>query len=253
MPAGTRIPTRPEQFAPYMDNTDDLQLAANPTAPPPQNFQKFGWTAAESAQWTAFRKQSDKLFQQVSDKKKSTSDLKDQMKILIKNVKAYDHDKLSGHHLLDKVALNGTTSDCETFRVKRGTALAKSVTKTSGDTGTLIPVLSVRKNNVGEHLLRATNNDKEKSKAIPKGMKFLKVYRFIGTKPPSSIDDYIFVANAKRGKALSHFSDLGLDPNVKMWAWYIARYESSTGKLGDPSPSIKVDVNLQDETSAPAA
>ncbi|MBI3502116.1 MAG: hypothetical protein HY063_09995 [Bacteroidetes bacterium] len=253
MPKDTRIPTKATEFAPYMDNTDDLQLAANPTAPPPQNFQKFGWTAAESAQWTAFRKQSDKLFQELSDKKKSSTDIKDQMKILIKNVKAYDHDKLNGHKLLDKVALGGTTSDCETFRVKRSTALAKSPAKTAGDPGTLIPVLFLRRMKVGEHLLTTKDPDKKKTEAIPHGMKFCKVYRFIGTAAPTSIKQYEFIVNAKRGLALSKFSDLGLDPNLKLWAWYIARYESSTGKLGDPSSALKVDVSLQDETSAPSA
>jgi len=235
-----------------MDNTDDLQLTNNPTPPPALNYLKWGWTAVESAQWTTYRKQSDKLFQQLSDKKKSTGDIKDQMKLLIKTVKQYDHDKITGHKLLDKVALSGTSSDCETFRVKRGTSLAKSASKTSGDTGTLIPVLTLKKNKEGEHQLTVKNPDKPKSAALPHGMKFAKVYRFIGTAAPKSIDDYKFIGNAKRGLIISKFADEGLDPNIKLWAWYISRYESNKGMLGEASAAIKVGVLLQDESSNPA-
>ena len=255
MPDRTRIPAAPTEFAPYMDVTDNLQLSTDP-ATGQAVYKNWGWTSNDSSQWTAYRKQSDKLFLQLSDKKKSSTDTKDQMKILIASVKKYDHDPITGHHLLDKIAIGGTSSDAETFRVKRGTALAATSLATAktkgGSTGTAvteIPALSIKRNSEGEHILNAINPETPKSKAKPKGIKFLKVYRYIGTKAPIALSQYQFVANAKRGIAKSEFANIGLDANTKLWAWYIARYESNKGVLGSPSPAIKVGILLQDETT----
>jgi len=253
MPDRTRIPTAATEFAPYMDTTDNLQLSIDPSTGQPV-YKNWNWTVADSSQWTAYRTQSDALFLKLSDKKKSSTDTKDQMRILITTVKKYDHDPITGHHLLDKIAISGTSSDAETFRVKRGTALAGGATaKTKGgSTGTTIkqiPALSIKRNSEGEHILNAINPDTPKSKAKPKGIKFLKVYRYIGTKAPIALSQYQFVANAKRGIAKSEFAGIGLDANTKLWAWYIGRYESNKGVLGSASPAIKVGVLLQDETT----
>ena len=107
----------------------------------------------------------------------------------------------------------------------------------------------MKKNIEGEHQLVVRNSDKAKSKALPKEIKFLKVYRYVGVTAPTSIKQYEFVGNAKRGLIISNFAELGLDPNIKLWAWYIARYESTKGMLGNPSPALKAGVLLQDETS----
>jgi hypothetical protein len=232
-----------------------LQLSIDPITGQPV-YKNWNWTAADSAQWTAYRIASDKLFLKLSDKKKSSTDIKDQMKILITTVKKYDHDPITGHHLLDKIAISGTSSDAETFRVKRGTALAATGMATAKKKGssasgavTQIPVLSMKLNSEGEHILNAINPDTPKSKAKPKGIKFLKVYRYIGTKPPIAISQYQFVANAKRGIAKSEFANIGLDANTKLWAWYIGRYESNKGVLGSASPALKAGILLQDETT----
>jgi hypothetical protein len=118
-----RISSKPSEFAPYMQSTDKLQLSIDITTGNPK-WKVWGWTSAQSAQWTSYRNQSDTLFPQWSDKNHNNTDITDQMNILIKAVKKYDNDPLTGVHLLDKVALGGTISDCETFHVKRGTALA---------------------------------------------------------------------------------------------------------------------------------
>jgi hypothetical protein len=248
MSTTSRIPTKPADFAPFMDNTDDHQLSINPLSG--QAFYKdWGWTTAESSQWTTYRKQSDKLFQELGDKKHSTSEEREEMTILIKNVKAFDHDKLSGHHLLDKIAILGTVNSCATFKVKRGTPLVLTTDKIGPLPGMLVPVVTMRENIEGEHKLAVRNPKTPKSRAIPKGMKFCKVYRFIGTAAPTSIKQYEFIGNAKRGMIVSNFAELGLDANIKLWAWYIARYESTKGVLGNPSAALKAGVLLQDESS----
>ena len=250
MAAGTRIPTEPDVFAPFMDNTDNHQLSINPVSG--QAYWKdWGWTTADSAQWTAYRTQSDKLYLLYSDKKHNNTENRNEMTTLIKNVKAYDHNPLTGHHLLDKIAIMGTMNSCSIFKVKRGTPLVLTADKIGPLPGTLIPVLTERLNTEGEHKLAVRNPLKPKSRAIPKGMKFCKVYRFIGTAAPTSISQYQFIGNAKRGLIVSNFAEIGLDPTAKLWAWYIARYESTKGVLGNPSKALKMGVLLQDESPLP--
>ncbi len=243
-----RISTKPSEFAPYMQSTDKLQLSINPTTGNPK-WKDWGWTSAQSAQWTSFRNQSDLLFPQWSDKNNNNTNITDQMGILIRNVKKYDNDPLTGFHLLDKVAMNGTISDCETFHVKRGTALAAvshQGAATARNIGGLVagpekPVLAMKKYDVGEHHITVTNPDTPKSHALPSGIKFAKVYRYIGTVAPTSLSQYQFVGNAKRGSVLSSISsaDLAAIPaNTISYAWYIARYESNKGVLGDACGAI---------------
>jgi hypothetical protein len=241
----SRIPRDPDEFAPFMDNTDNLQLAIVPPSIT-ANYVNWGWTQAQSAQWTAYRKQSDALFLVYSNKKQSNTENKEQMKILIETVEKYDHDPILGNHLLDRIAILGSVSDCTTFKVKRGTPLVLKANEAGPQPGTLIPVLTERLNTEGEHKLAVRNSQKPKSRAIPKGMKFCKVYRYIGTAAPTSISQYQFIVNAKRGLAISSFADIGLDPTVKLWAWYIARYESTKGVLGNPLAALKMGVLLQD-------
>ena len=251
-----RIPSAAAEFATYMDGADNLQLATgNPTTT--KKWQNWGWTAAQSTQWTAYRNQSDALYLQWADKNHNNTDITDQMKVLIKAVKKFDNDPITGAHLLDKIALNGTLSDCATFKVKRGTALAavshqgsataRNVGGVAVGTGASAekPVLAITKYDVGEHQLSVTNPDTPKSHALPAGIKFAKVYRFIGTAAPTAISQYVFVANASRGSALSSFADADLAPfaaGTVLYAWYIARYESTKGVLGDACGAIRAQI-----------
>jgi hypothetical protein len=258
-----RISGKPTEFAPYMQSTDKLQLSAGTpiivsgVSTPQTKWQNWGWTLAQSQQWTSFRNQSDLLFPQWSDKNHNNTDTTDQMGLLIKNVKKYDNDPLTGFHLLDRVALSGTISDCETFHVKRGTALAvvshqgsataRSVGGVAVGTGasSLKPVLSIKKYDVGEHIVSVVNPETPKSSALPDGIKFAKLYRFIGTAAPTAISQYTFVANAKKGKALSSFADADLAAfaaGTVVYAWYIARYESNKGVLGDACGAIHAQI-----------
>jgi hypothetical protein len=235
-----------------MQTTDKLQLSINPSTGNPK-WKDWGWTSAQSAQWTSYRNQSDTLFPQWADKNHNNTDTTDQMGLLIKAVKKYDNDPLTGFHLLDRVALSGTISDCETFHVKRGTALAAvshqgaATARTIGGlvTGPEKPVLAVKKYDVGEHVIGVTNPDTPKSHALPAGIKFAKVYRFIGTAAPTALSQYQFVGNAKRGSVLSSFSDGDLaafPAATTVYAWYIARYESNKGVLGDACGAIRAQI-----------
>ncbi len=251
-----RIPNKASAFAVYMQNTDNLQLSAGIPATT-KKWQNWGWTAAQSAQWTSFRTQSDALYPQYADENHNNTSITDQMNILIKSTKKYDNDVLVGFHLLDKVALGGTINDCETFRVKRnsplagvshqGAATARSVGGIAVGTGASAgkPVLVIKKYDVGEHRISVTNPETPTSHALPDGIKFAKVYRYIGIAAPTGINQYMFVGNAKRGSVLSSFADADLSAfaaNVSVYAWYIARYESNKGILGDACGAIHAQI-----------
>ena len=48
--------------------------------------------------------------------------------------------------------------------------------------------------------------------------------------------------NAKRGLFHNRLSGAETSGSVKIYAWYIARYESTTGVMGDPSLPQKVEI-----------
>jgi hypothetical protein len=251
-----RISSKAPEYAVYMQNTDNLQLSDG-IAAGTKKWQNWGWTADESSQWTSLRSQSDILYPQYADGSKSNTTVIDQMNLLIMNTKKYDNDPLTGHHLLDKIALNGTISDCETFHVKRGTALAavshqgagnsRNVGGSAVGTGSssLKPVITITKYAVGEHEVLVSNPDTPTSHALPDGIKFAKLYCFIGTSAPTSLSQYNFVGNASRGHVLSAFSDADLAPfpaGTVLYAWYIARYESNKGVLGDACGAVRAQI-----------
>ncbi|HEX7415355.1 MAG TPA: hypothetical protein VF411_15025 [Bacteroidia bacterium] len=249
----TRISSIASEFAAFMQRTDNLQLAVG-TPTTTRKWQNWGWTLGQSQQWTAYRNQSDLLYPQYADPKHVNTDITDEMNLLIANVKKYDNDHLTGARLLDKVALNGTLNDCETFNVKRGTALAAvshqgaaTQRAVGGVAGSLTPLGVVKHYFVGQHVLEATNPNTPNSHALPDGAKFCKGYRFIGTagQVPTATAQYVFVGNVKRGTLHSSFTaaDLAAFPaETVVYAWYIFRYESTTGVLGDPCGSIKAQI-----------
>jgi hypothetical protein len=226
----TRIPTSIPAFVAYMDDTDNYQLVNVP----PINYVRWTWTAAQSAQWTVYRTQCDKLWLLYSNKKGSrTTDIKDQFRTLIKQTHKFDHD----NKLLALIAIKGSNSDWEMFHIKAGTDLQDITPTRTADPGQKKPVLTIRKITHLQHQLTVRNPDKPKSGAMPKGMKFCKVYRYVASSqtPPTSTDQYKFIGNAKRGLIISTFTDA----DAEKTAWYIACYETNAGKLGQPCDFVK--------------
>jgi hypothetical protein len=249
-----RISTNASAFAVYMQNTDNLQLA-NGITTGTKKWQNWGWTAAQSAQWSAFRTQSDLLYPQYADKNHNSTGIIAQMNLLIKATKKYDNDPLTGNHLLERIGLYGTLSDCETFHVKRNTALAnvshlgaagqRSAGGVAVGTGAswVKPILTIKKYDVCQHHISVTNPNTPNSHALPKGIKFAKIYRYVGTVEPTGINQYLFIGNAKQGAGLSSFADADLAAfatGTAVYAWYIARYESNKGVLFDASGVLYV-------------
>jgi hypothetical protein len=137
--------------------------------------------------------------------------------------------------------------------VKRGTALervSRQGNPAQHNISALVagdgkPMLKIKKYDVAEHLISIGNTDSPKRAALPDGVKFVKVYRFVGTTAPTALAQYTFVGNAQRGTVLSSFTDIDLAAfaaDAVVYAWYVARYESSKGVLGNACGSIRAEI-----------
>jgi hypothetical protein len=211
-------------------------------------IQRSIWTGIgpglKNAEVTKMREKADELFAIMKNKRNCPVEIKDEMKFLIKSFMDYDHGKTEPHHLLDKIAAFGSLSDWEATNVKQGTPLAKRRTK-EGD-GMMLkmkhPELLLRSNNIVSHLLTIINPDTPESKAPPKGFNSILIFCYIGFEPPAGLSDYRQAGKTNRGLFVKSFSGFEPEINAPHFAWYIARYESRKGMLGEPSEPLKVPI-----------
>jgi hypothetical protein len=237
----TRISKKPIEFNNYMNLTDDLQVSITPPAST-KRYLLWGWTDDESSQWTAFRHDCNQLFAEYSDPDKSGHGVIAKMNETVSKVRYYDNSKKDGHHLLDKVALNGTVDDCLTFNVVRGTVLQADPVHHSDGPVTLLPTLVFKKHELGSQIIGVSCSTDPKSKKLPEGIVFAKIYRYVGKTPPTSLMQYQFIGNAKYGEFTSQLADI-IIPEGETWeAHYFGRYESCKGTLGNPSAVISAPI-----------
>ena len=234
-----RISTNKDKFNKYLNATDDLQKSALPAPSTDKRYTIWGWKDEESTQWTEFRKTSNEYMTLLGDPDTYSPAVVKKMNKHIKEVRLYDNDKINGHHLLDKVAVFGTMDDQITFNLKRDTSMAEEPSEGEKKPMMIVPALSIIQFGLGQQLIGATQSDGKKTKALPEGMKFLKIYRAIASVRPESFDDYHFLGNAKRGRLLSSFEGIQIPEDKKLNAYYIARYESTTGALGGLSAVLE--------------
>jgi hypothetical protein len=241
-----RISRNPAKCTEYMIITDDLQKSVL-TAPDTLRYALYGWSAAESKAWSDFRVKCEKTYSVYSDPAKTGPGPRLAMHILIKQIRAYDNHPKEGHHLLDKVALNGTIDDCFTFNVKRGTTLEAKPRRYESKEINSTPVISIKNIGLGNHTLLIEHPENLQSKKLPEGIIFVKIYRYIGSEPPQKLNQYEMIGNAKRSEFISDFADLEFDTDKKVYAWYYARYESTKGLLGLPGNIRKAPVILSSD------
>jgi hypothetical protein len=238
-----RISLNPSKCKNFMIRTDDNQKSIL-TPPSTQRYTLYGWTEKESLAWSAFREKIEELYTLYSDPDKTGPTVRKAIKLLIKKIRAYDYDAEMGHHLLDKVASNGTIDDWLLFNIKRGTTLASGPTHQNNNPEQIVPFLSMLENNLGSHVLLVRNPETPKTKKLPEGVVFAKIFRCISTEQPTSLKAYEFIGNASRGKYRSNFVDIEQDEKVRLFAWYYCRYESKKGDLGPPSAVLRVEIML---------
>ena len=223
---------------------DDLQLSGGPL-PLLFKWQIWKWLQSESDDWTAFRNILEPLLQPYINKKTITTEERELVKTTVKEARDYAGYGLHGHRLLLKIAAFGDNHDWEVANIKLGTPLAKKPGKAKSDSTALKqPSLNVKYNILGEMMLTVLDPDNPTSVGLPPGMKFAKVYMAIGATPPKSVNDYIFYGNAKRGKISVKFSNIENSGTLKLYAYFIARYESNKGELGQPCVMVSAEIML---------
>jgi len=239
----TRISTVPAAFNSYMLRTNTLQR----TVITPPNILKYttlGWTSDESDDWNDFTERSVIAFAIYDDPDKTGPGPRKIMKALIAEVRKYDNDSESGHHLLDLVAVHGTLDDCIAFNVKKGTVLAVSTTHRSNIPEKKMPKISLKSNEQSQQVIICVNPETPKSKKLPEGVLAAMMYRFVGTTKPDKLSEYAYIGISKRGEIVSKIEDPGLESDTKIYAWYYSRYLYKDGSLSEASSILKVEVLL---------
>jgi len=229
------IPQSPTKAIAKIIAMDDLQLSTGVGGGQTHRWGDWHWLQADSEKWTTFRVIVEPLQQAYINKKSISTEQRNLVKETILAARNYSNNDVDGHRLFLKIAAHGDNHDWTIAEIKYGTPLAKKPGKAKSDSPEmLMPTTNVKKNAKGIMQLRVFCGDTPKSTKLPERMKFAKVYRCIGTVAPTSIDEFAFYGNAKRGKLLVDFAGVDVSGSTKIYAWFFARYESNKGELGLP-------------------
>jgi hypothetical protein len=237
MTSKVRIPIDPSDHNDYMNRTDDLQIKIVPPSTV-ANYEVWGWKDQESDDWSAFRTKGNQLYALYSDPDKVNSVVRKKMAAHIVEVRKYDNDKTNGHFLLDLVAQNGSVDDCVTFNVVRGTILQHDRTTHDYNPSLYTALVNIENNSIGQHILSARCQQVAKGYKLPDGMKFLQIFRYIGSERPKSASQYTSIGFAKKGKFISTFPDVVPVEGKTLIAYYYGCLVSIDGKQGTPGPVV---------------
>ena len=80
------------------------------------------------------------------------------------------------------------------------------------------------------------------STAKPKNVAFIRIYRYIGSEPPKTLDDFKAVGVAKRGLFLSQLDPTSPDREKKFYSHHYAIYELKDGSMSMPSQVVVSEV-----------
>jgi hypothetical protein len=222
-----RIPREIKPFFTYMQNTDNRQLAIDPSTLAARHL-GWGWTPAQSTDWTDFRDRSDALYAVWSVEGLRRKDDTNNYNLLIDEVVAYDKE----HKLLNKIANSAmpptVLADFETFNIKRDTPLEDSTPTVSSEIPGE-PDFDIRD---VQHLVHIIKVDNPESTGFGKGdgIRNIEVWRAIvpgGAVAPDA-NAYVYVGDASRGLFRSEFTG----DQKRMDAYYKGRMVSTSGKRG---------------------
>ena len=199
--------------------------------PPPVgylNWQRLGWSADEMAQWQDFKQRWDPLYELFINKKVTrTTQIKDDLLLIIKETRAYDH----SHNLYNLISVNpnATVTDFELFHILLNTSLALTSHRIATDPGT--KRVSIVLNKIGHlfHQLLVTSPDR-KGRGKGEGVKDILVYKAITgiNEVAPDFELFHYAGDVSRGLiTITHKEE-----NIGQKAWYIACIRNSRGKLG---------------------
>ncbi len=234
MSGTTTIPQNVIQAIIIIIAIDKLQLSEGSGGVGTHKWQDWHWTQAESEFWSSLRAILEPLLELYGNRNNITTAQRALVKQTIKSAREYSKYDVNGHRLFLKIAAFGDNTDWNIANIRFGTALAKDPSKAKSDSPAMLqPSITVKKNLLREMELMVRNPQTPKSSKLPKGMKFAKVYLYIGTEPPKNMNQYAFCGNASRGKLVVNFSNMNIPTETKQYAYFIARYESNKGELGE--------------------
>jgi len=233
----------------YIIALDERQLSEGSGGPGTFKWEDWGWKLNESKYWTAKRLILEPLMMPYANKISISTEQRNLIKQTIEALRKYAGSKVGGHRLIQKISAFGDNKDWVIANVKLGTPLAKKPSKEKKASNLKLkkPVLSIVLNALLVQKVTARNPDNPNLLKMPDGIKFIKIYLYIGTKPPKSLDDYKFYDNAKRGSLIIKFEEFNLSGKEKIYAYYFARYESKKGVLGLQSNVVNAEILLPGE------
>ncbi len=112
---------------------------------------------------------------------------------------------------------NPRTNSLETFRIAAS-----------------VPLLSLSSVKHLEHFIDATDPSTPKSTALPDGVTFIWLLRYVGTTAPTDWTQFSHLRFSGKFRNISSF----LATQAKSDVWYTACYISNTGEIGDFSPFL---------------
>jgi hypothetical protein len=84
------------------------------------------------------------------------------------------------------------------------------------------------------HIIRITDPTNPLTRSKPKGVRGIRVLRYVGAVPPRGIADYTDIGTSTKFLFKSDFSDADMGKT----AWYISLYENTRGETGPPSDPV---------------
>ena len=239
----TTIPQSPVKAIARIIAIDDEQLSQGSGGVGHKKYEDWKWIQAESDMWTSVRDAVEPFFQPYINKKNINTEERNFVKEKIQLARDYSCNDVNGHRLFLKIAAFGNNHDWTVAGIKYGTPLAKKPSVAKSDSpGLLTPKASIVQNVLGGMRLKVVNLLTPNSKKLPDGIKFAKVYRYIGISEPTSPKDFLFYGNVKRGYLDVTFDGIDLTGEEKLRAYYFARYESNKGELGLASETVSAGV-----------
>jgi hypothetical protein len=178
----TIIPQKILQAIIYIITLDELQRSPGKIAGT-FKWQEWYWTQEESEFWTSLRDVVEPLLQPYMEKKTITSAQRENVKQAIKSAHEYASFDVQGHRLMLKIAAHGDVMDWTAANIKFGTSLAKKTNIAKSESLKMLePSLNIIGNIIHQQMLSVRNPENPTSTKVPKGIKFAKVYRYVGTK-----------------------------------------------------------------------
>ena len=98
-----------------------------------------------------------------------------------------------------------------------------------------VPVLSMHSVKHLEHFVDAHDSASSKSTALPEGIYFIWIKRYLGTVAPTTDSQFTHLLFSGKFRNLSNNFPTA---NLNQTAWYTAAYISTTGAVGDWSPFV---------------